>query len=52
MSQPGTILRCRGRGMPDRSGNNGDMLVRLVGRIPPNISPELMAAIEKEKQTG
>ena len=51
-TQPGTMLRAKGRGMPDRSGNNGDMLVRLVGRIPPNISPELMAAIEKEKETG
>jgi len=51
-TQPGTLLRAKSRGLPDRSGNVGDMLVRLVGRIPPNISPELMAAIEKEKQTG
>jgi hypothetical protein len=31
-----------------RSGENGDMLVKLNPRIPPQISNELMAAIAKE----
>jgi len=47
-TQPGTMLRARSRGLPDSSGQIGDMLIRLIARIPPQISPELMAAIEKE----
>jgi curved DNA-binding protein len=47
-TQPGALLRARGRGLPDRSGRIGDMLVRMVAQIPKQISPELMAAIQKE----
>ena len=47
-TQPGTMLRTRGRGLPDRNGENGDMLIKLNARIPPQISNELMAAIAKE----
>lgn len=49
-TQPGTVLRARGRGLPDQKGNLGDMLVKLNARIPPTISPELMAAIAKESE--
>ena len=45
---PGTLLRARGRGLPDRSGNRGDMLVRLQATLPNTVSPELMAAIKQE----
>jgi molecular chaperone DnaJ len=48
MTQPGALLRVRGRGLPDRSGHVGDMLVRVVSKLPEKISPELMAAIQKE----
>jgi molecular chaperone DnaJ len=48
MTQPGALLRVRGRGLTDRNGQSGDMLVRLIAKIPTNISPELMAAIQKE----
>ena len=47
-TQPGTMLRARGRGLPDRNGQIGDMLVKLHARIPAQISPELMAAIQQE----
>jgi DnaJ-class molecular chaperone len=47
-TQPGTLLRARGRGLPDRSGNRGDMLVRLQATLPAVVSPELMAAIKQE----
>jgi curved DNA-binding protein len=49
-TQPGTMLRARSRGLPDPKGNLGDMLIRLNARIPPTISPELMAAIAKESE--
>ena len=47
-TQPGSLLRARGRGLPDRSGRIGDMLVRVQAQIPAKISPELLAAIQAE----
>lgn len=41
-TQPGTVLRLRGRGLSDRSGKTGDLLVRLQARIPDNIPQELL----------
>jgi curved DNA-binding protein len=48
MTQPGALLRVRGRGLADRNGKIGDMLVRMIARVPNKISPELLAAIQKE----
>jgi DnaJ-class molecular chaperone len=47
-TQPGSLLRARGRGLPDRNGNLGDMLVRVQARLPDRISPELLASIQQE----
>lgn len=47
-TQPGSILRARSRGLPDRNGQLGDMLVRAQARLPDRISPELLAAIQQE----
>jgi DnaJ-class molecular chaperone len=47
-TQPGGLLRARGRGFPDRNGNIGDMLVRIQAEIPGKISEELLAAIQLE----
>jgi molecular chaperone DnaJ len=47
-TQPGSLLRARGRGFPDRNGNIGDMLVRIQAEIPGKISEELLAAIQAE----
>ena len=47
-TQPGSLLRARGRGLPDRNGNIGDMLVRIQAEIPTKISEELLAAIQQE----
>ena len=46
-TQPGTVLRMRGRGMPDRTGQRGDLLVRVNAQIPPNIPNEIIQAIEQ-----
>jgi curved DNA-binding protein len=48
MSQPGTILRCRGRGMPDRANNPGDMMIRIQAEIPRNIPEDLLDRIRQE----
>ena len=50
MTQPGQILRCRGRGLPDRSRNPGDMMIRIQAEIPRNIPEDLLALIRQ--QTG
>lgn len=50
MTQPGQILRCRGRGLPDRANNPGDMMIRLQAEIPRNIPEDLLALIRQ--QTG
>lgn len=48
MTQPGQILRCRGRGLPDRANNPGDMMIRLQAEIPRNISTDLLQQIRQE----
>lgn len=40
-TQPGTILRLRGKGLPEFGGSgHGDLLVRILVRIPENPGPE------------
>jgi DnaJ-class molecular chaperone len=46
-TQPGTVLRLRGRGMPARHAQSGDLFVRIQARIPDEIDPELMSQIEQ-----
>lgn len=48
MTQPNALLRVRGRGVPDRSGNRGDLLVRLLARIPRSITPDLLDHVRRE----
>lgn len=55
-TQPGSMLRLKGRGIPNsnipgrhRRGPGGDLLIRVQARIPNDISPDLLAAIHKEK---
>jgi DnaJ-class molecular chaperone len=49
-TQPGTTVRLRGRGLNDRKGVSGDLLVRLQARIPEIIDPELLELIQKTRQ--
>lgn len=45
-SQPGVTLRLRGRGLTNRAGTTGDILVRVQAFVPESISPELLEAIQ------
>ena len=47
--QPGTILRLKSQGLSDRAGAQGDMFVRVRGRIPDNIPAEIIDTIEKHR---
>lgn len=47
-TQPGQILRCRGRGLPDRGNNPGDMMIRMQAEIPRDIPQDLLDRIRLE----
>ncbi len=42
----GRILRVRGRGVPKRSGGNGDLLVTVKVAVPPNLDGAALEALE------
>lgn len=54
-TQPGSILRLRGRGLPSSSlpgrsgGPAGDLLVRVQARFPDDISTDLLSVIQRER---
>jgi curved DNA-binding protein len=48
MTQPGTILRVRGHGLPDRNAKHrGDMLVRVAMRLPDSVPESLLEEIRR-----
>lgn len=49
-TQPGTTLRLRGQGLRDRSGNTGDIFVRIQTFLPEHIAPEIIDAIQKHQE--
>ena len=46
-TQPGTLLRLKGRGLRDRNGQQGDAYVRAGVIFPARIAPEILDAIRK-----
>ena len=49
-TQPGTSLRLKAQGLRDRSGNTGDIFVRVQATIPDNIAPEILDAIRNHQE--
>jgi len=49
LTDNGTTLRLRGRGLQDRKGATGDLFVRLNAVLPKSISPELITAIQQHR---
>jgi curved DNA-binding protein len=49
-TQPGSLMRLKGKGLPDRHGQVGDLLVRIQARIPEYIEPELIDQIKSIHQ--
>jgi DnaJ-class molecular chaperone len=48
MTQPGTMLRVRGHGLPGRNGSAaGDMLVRIGVRLPDTVPDALLTEIRR-----
>lgn len=48
-TQPNSMLRLRNRGLRDRSGQTGDLIIKLIPAIPGKISPELIEQIKLER---
>lgn len=48
-TQPGTTFRLRGRGLPQRGGNHGDLLVRVQAQIPDQIPEAILDAIAQNR---
>ena len=48
--QPGTMLRLKGQGLKDRSGNQGDVYVRVAAYLPTDIAPEIVDAIQAHRK--
>ena len=46
-TQPGTMLRVRGRGISNAQGQHGDLFVRIHAVLPNKIAPEIHEAIQK-----
>jgi len=46
-TQPGTILRLRGRGVTPRAGQSGDLLVQIQAQIPDTIPEDLLTHINQ-----
>lgn len=46
-TQPGTVMRLREKGLQQRNGPTGDLLVRVQAQLPENIPQELLDQISK-----
>lgn len=48
-TQPGTMLRLRGRGLSQKHGNPGDFFIRIQASIPETISQDLLDKIQQNR---
>ena len=49
-SQPGGLLRLKGRGLAQRQGNPGDLLVRIQAKMPTSLDTDLVERIKQEQK--
>jgi curved DNA-binding protein len=49
-TQPNTLMRLRGRGLQNRSGQPGDLLIRVQAQIPKDIPEDLIEIIRSKYQ--
>jgi curved DNA-binding protein len=48
-TNPGTVLRLRERGLRQRQGITGDLLVRVMAVIPEQIDPDIIAVLQSKR---
>jgi curved DNA-binding protein len=49
-TQPGTVLRLKSQGLQDRTGQTGDIFIRVQAFLPEEIPPEIIDAIQKHQE--
>ena len=49
-TQPGTVLRLKSQGLQDRTGQTGDIFIRVQAFLPEKIPPEIIDAIQKHQE--
>lgn len=47
-TQPGTMMRLRGRGLRKKNGTSGDLLIRIVATIPEHIDAEIIDLVRSK----
>jgi len=47
-TQPGTVLRLRGRGLKKKNGPNGDLMVRVTAMIPEHIDHDIISLLQSK----
>jgi DnaJ-class molecular chaperone len=50
LSQPGSLLRLKGRGLASRQNAPGDLLVRIHAKMPNKLSDDLVNLIKEEQK--
>jgi len=48
-TQPATVMRLRGKGLAQRDGPTGDLLIRLQAQIPNDIPQQLLDQIQQHR---
>ena len=49
LTQPGSLLRLKGRGLPARNGSTGDLFVRIQARMPAKVDQDLIDLIQQKR---
>lgn len=49
-TQPGTLIRLKSRGLRNRSGGSGDILIRLQASIPDRVDPDILDSVRARYQ--
>jgi molecular chaperone DnaJ len=50
LTQPGSLLRLKDKGLHNRQGQTGDLLIRIQAKMPESISSELSKLIKDQQK--
>jgi DnaJ-class molecular chaperone len=50
LTQPGSLLRLKDKGLRNRQGQTGDLLIRIQAKMPESISSELLDLIKEQQK--
>ena len=50
LTQPGSVLRLKNKGLKSRQGQTGDLLIKIQAKMPDSLSYELSALIKEAQK--